>query len=254
MPEHSSWLSLVLHHFEETLSHNAQALGTSVLEGKEVDAHGIEPLIASAILMLILVAIAFAVRGKFLSEKGVEPEEKLSLSTFVEVFFEYFYGLAKDVMDAERAKKYFPIIAASASFVFIANVMALLPGMPVATSHLSITAGTALVVFVAFNIYGLAANGMGYILHLAGPAWYLAPLIFPLEVVGLIVRPITLAVRLMMNMAVDHLILGVIMGIAACLLPLPLMFLGCIVVVVQTLVFTLLTTIYIGLSTEHEAH
>jgi F-type H+-transporting ATPase subunit a len=68
------------------------------------------------------------------------------------------------------------------------------------------------------------------------------------------VRPVTVAVRLMLNMSVDHLILGIFMSLVPLLVPLPIMMLGVIVVVVQTLVFTLLTCIYIGLATEHEAH
>jgi F-type H+-transporting ATPase subunit a len=68
------------------------------------------------------------------------------------------------------------------------------------------------------------------------------------------VRPITLAVRLMLNMAVDHLILGIFLALVSVLIPLPVMLLGCIVIIVQTLVFTLLTCIYIGLATEHEEH
>jgi F-type H+-transporting ATPase subunit a len=58
----------------------------------------------------------------------------------------------------------------------------------------------------------------------------------------------------MLNMAVDHLILGIFLGLIAALVPIPVMLLGCIVVVVQTLVFSLLTCVYIGLATEHETH
>jgi F-type H+-transporting ATPase subunit a len=126
--------------------------------------------------------------------------------------------------------------------------------MPVATSSLNITLGCALVVFVLFNLYGLKENGLGYVKHLMGPAWYLAPLIFPVEVISLCVRPVTLAIRLMLNMAVDHLILSIFLGLVALLVPVPVMLLGCLVIIVQTLVFTLLTCIYIGLATEHEAH
>lgn len=67
-------------------------------------------------------------------------------------------------------------------------------------------------------------------------------------------RPVTLAVRLMLNMAVDHLILGIFLALVAVFVPLPVMALGIVVVIVQTLVFTLLTSIYIGLATEHEEH
>jgi F-type H+-transporting ATPase subunit a len=126
--------------------------------------------------------------------------------------------------------------------------------MPVATSNLNVTMGTALVVFLLFNYYGIREQGFSYVLHLFGPAWYLAWLIFPVECISLIVRPITLAVRLMLNMAVDHLILSIFLGLVAALVPLPVMVLGVLVIGVQTLVFTLLTCIYIGLATEHEAH
>jgi F-type H+-transporting ATPase subunit a len=157
-------------------------------------------------------------------------------------------------MDAKRAKKYFPLIGTSACFVFGANVLALLPGFPVATTSLSITLGSAFVVFILFNFWGLRENGFGYVKHLAGPAWYLAPLVFPIELISMCVRPITLGLRLMLNMSVDHLLLTIAMGFLTVLVPLPILALECVVVLVQTLVFTLLTCIYIGLATEHEEH
>ena len=68
------------------------------------------------------------------------------------------------------------------------------------------------------------------------------------------VRPVTLSIRLMINMAVDHLVGAIFLGMVAILVPLPLMFLAIIVVCVQTLVFCLLTSIYIGLATEKAEH
>ena len=255
MPEHSSWLTLLLEHMRETLEHNAHAIGTTFVGGRDATWHDFEPLITSLIVVVLLILTGLYIRVRMSRvDEAVIPDDSLTLRTFAEAFLGYFYDLAKSVMDADRAKRYFPIIGTSACFVFLANVMALLPGFPVATSHLSITLGCAIVVFIMFNAYGLMVNGLGYIKHLAGPAWYLAPLIFVIEVISLCVRPITLAVRLMLNMAVDHLILGIFLSLVATLVPLPVMVLGCLVVVVQTLVFTLLTCIYIGLATEHEAH
>jgi F-type H+-transporting ATPase subunit a len=239
----------------DTLEHNAHALGDSFVGGHPPTWESFEPLATALCIAALLIVVAFVVRSQMVKvDEAVIPDERLTLRTFMEVFLGYFYDLAKSVMDAERAKKYFPLIATAASFVFFANVMALIPGFPVATSSLSITLGCALVVFILFNIYGLVTNGFGYIKHLAGPAWYLAPLVFVIEVISLCVRPITLAVRLMLNMTVDHLILGIFLSLFAVLLPIPVMLLGIIVVVVQTLVFTLLTCVYIGLATEHEAH
>jgi len=254
MPEHSSFLTLILAHMRDTLDQNAHLLGETIIGGEKPTWHSWEPVYASGFVVALVILFALSIRGKLAGEAALIPEERLTARTFAEAFLEYFYDLAKSVMDAERAKKYFPIIGTSAMFVFFSNVMALVPGMPVATSNLNITMGCALVVFLMFNYYGLREQGMGYIKHLLGPAWYLAWLIFPVEVISLMVRPITLAVRLMLNMAVDHLILSIFLGFLAVLVPLPVMVLGILVVLVQTLVFTLLTCIYIGLATEHEAH
>jgi F-type H+-transporting ATPase subunit a len=255
MPEHTSWLTLLLGYMHETLDANAHALGESVLGHEAPSWHSFEPIATALLVTLIVLFVASRAGAKLgKADDAVIPEDKLTLRTFVEAFLGYFYDLAKSVMDADRAKKYFPLIATAALFVFFANVLALLPGMPVATSSLSITLGCALVVFLCFNAYGLATNGFGYVKHLAGPAWYLAPLVFPIELIGLCVRPVTLAVRLFLNMSVDHLILGIFTGLISLLIPIPLMVLGVLIVCIQTLVFTLLTCIYIGLATEHEAH
>lgn len=255
MPEHTSWLTLLFSYMHETLNANAHAFGTSVVQHEAPTWRSFEPIGAALLVALILLCIAANVSSQLKkTDESVIPEDRLTLRTFVEAFLSYFYDLAKSVMDAERAKKYFPVVATSAMFVFFSNVLALVPGFPIATSSLSITLGCALVVFVCFNAYGLATNGWGYIAHLAGPAWYLWILIFPIEVIGLCVRPITLAVRLFLNMSVDHLITGIFLGLISVLVPIPLMILGVLIVLIQTLVFTLLTCIYIGLATEHEAH
>ncbi len=255
MPSHSSWLTILLAKFRGNLEHNAHHLGKSFIGQKDPTWSNWEPFIASMLVFVLLFVIAFAVRARLSdTDKAVLPEDKLTLRTFIETFLGYFYDLCKSVMGPDRAKKYFHVVAGSALFVFVSNIMALIPGAPVATSNLNITFGCAAVVFVLFNLYGLQENGMAYIKHLAGPKWWLAPLIFPIEIISLCVRPVTLAVRLMMNMSVDHIVLGTFMGLIAILVPLPVLLLGCLVIVIQTLVFALLTAIYIGLATEHEDH
>jgi F-type H+-transporting ATPase subunit a len=254
MPEHASFLTLILAHFRETLEHNTSLIGRSVVGNVPPSWHSFEPLAASLFAFALVLVVAFAARARLAdANEAVIPDDSLTLRTFMEAFLGFFYDLAKGAMDAERAKRYFPLIGTAATFVFFANAMALIPGMPVATSNLNITLGSGLVVFICFNAYGLITNGMSYVKHLAGPAWWLAPLIFPIELISLCVRPVTLGVRLMINMAVDHLIVSLFMGLIAVLVPIPLMLLTILVVVVQTMVFTLLTCVYVGMATEHEA-
>jgi F-type H+-transporting ATPase subunit a len=254
MPNHSTWLTFILGSMKDNLEANVEVLGDSLL-GQRPTWMSFEPIAAAVFVAIVVLVLAFLARARLVQlDEAVVPDQKLTLRTFMEVFLGYFYDLAKSMMGPERAKKYFPIIGTSAIFVFFSNIMALLPGMPVATSNLNITLGCAAVVFLLFNLYGLQQNGLSYIKHLAGPAWYLAWLVFPIELISLCVRPITLAVRLMLNMSVDHLILGIFLSLFALVIPVPLMILGCLIVLIQTLVFTLLTTIYISLATEHEHH
>lgn len=253
MPGHSSWFTFLLAGMKENLSRNTSLIGDTLINGRPPTWMSFEPIVAAIFVAVVVLILGMAARARLTKlDEMVIPDDRLTLRTFMEIFLGYFYDLAKSMMGAERAKRYFPVIGASAIFVFFSNVMALLPGMPVATSSLNITLGCAIVVFVLFNFYGLKSNGWNYIKHLAGPAWYLAWLVLPIELISLCVRPITLAVRLMLNMSVDHLILGIFVSLLALVIPVPLMVLGCLIVLIQTLVFTLLTTIYISLATEHE--
>lgn len=254
MPEHSSWLTFVLAWFKDNLDQNLAVVGDSVVGHEAPSWTSFEPVAAMALVVGLVLTVSLIVRSRLRDpEQAIIPEDRLSLRTFVEIFLSYFYDLAKSVMGPERAKKYYAVIGAAAMFVFFSNIMALIPGMPVATGSLSITFGCALVVFVLFNVYGVMANGFGYLKHLMGPVWYMAPVVFPIELISLCVRPITLAVRLMLNMSVDHMILGIMMGMVPLLVPVSVQLLGVIIILVQTLVFTLLTAVYIALATEHDA-
>ncbi len=261
MPEHTSFLSYLIAMFPE-LGNNMTAFGDTFLGHRRVDAHGAEPIVASVLVFLLIIALAFGAKAQVQDyDKSVIPDEKLSLRTFFEIFIGYFYGMMKDMMGPTRAKKYFPVVGTAACFILFSNVLGMIPGFLPPTASWNTTFGCALVVLGAFTYYGLQAQGMGFITHLAGPwmGWPMLPiniLIFAIEFLStFIIRPITLSIRLMLNIAVDHLLLSIMLGMFAVFLPLPIMVLGTLVAVVQVLVFCLLTSIYIALATEgHEDH
>ncbi|MBX3200205.1 MAG: F0F1 ATP synthase subunit A [Labilithrix sp.] len=256
MPEHTSFLSYLIAMFP-ALGENMHNFGATFLGKKPVDAHGAEPIAASLLVVLVILFLAWRAKAAVTDyEKSVIPDEKLSLRTFFEIFIGYFYNMMKDMMGPKRAKRYFPVVGTAACFVFFSNVLGMIPGFLPPTATWNITAGCALVVLVAFTFYGLKAQGMGFITHLAGP--WMGPaflpiniLIFAIEFIStFIIRPVTLSIRLMLNIAVDHLLLSILLGIFTLFLPLPIMILGTLVAVVQVLVFCLLTSIYISLATE----
>jgi len=257
MPEHTSFFSYFLALFPE-LSRNMGIFGETFLGHRPVDAHSAEPIAASVAVMVVILALVLAVRPVLARrEQAVIPEATLTLRTFFEVWIGYWYGLMKDMMGAKRAKQYFPLIGSLSLFVIFGNVLGLFPGFTPPTSNWNITLGCAAVVFVMFNFYGIQANGLGYFKHLFGPwlGWPLVPvnlLLFVVESFSLCIRPMTLSIRLMLNMAVDHLLVTIALGMIALFLPVPVLVLATLVCIVQVLVFCILTSIYIALATEHE--
>ncbi|NUP13984.1 MAG: F0F1 ATP synthase subunit A [Polyangiaceae bacterium] len=257
MPKHTYWFTYLLDMFP-ALKSNVHNMGKSFF-GEEPGYRSAEPVLTSMLYMAILLVLAIIVRKRIKNvREAAVPSDKLTLVTFFEVFVGYFYDLAKGVMGPDRAKKYFPIIGAASLFIIFSNLIGMIPGFSSPTSSLNVTFGCALVVLATFNYYGLKANGWAYIAHYAGPKWYLAPLVFPIEILSsIIIRPVVLAVRLMVNIAVDHLLASIFLALVTLFVPIPIMFLGLIVCVVQTIVFCLLTAVYIGLATEpheHEGH
>lgn len=98
-----------------------------------------------------------------------------------------------------------------------------------------------------------------YLSHFANPVgawwgWILAPLMLPIELISHFARPLSLALRLLGNMTGDHVVLGVFLGLVPLLVPLPFIVLGAMVAVIQTMVFCLLTTVYIAMAVAHEEH
>jgi F-type H+-transporting ATPase subunit a len=257
MPEHTSLFSYLVAMFP-ALGQNAHVFGETFLGHQPVSAHGLEPLVGSLIVMLIIVGLTLIVRPALLARgSAVLPDANLTLRTFFEVWIGYWYGLMRDMMGPKRAKRYFPLVGSLSIFIVFSNFLGIIPGFTPPTSNWNVTIGCAAVVFVMFNYYGIKENGVGYFKHLFGPfmGWPLVPinlLLFVVETFSLLIRPLTLSIRLMLNMAVDHLLVTISLGMVALFLPVPVLVLSALVCIVQVLVFCILTSIYITLATEHE--
>jgi F-type H+-transporting ATPase subunit a len=153
----------------------------------------------------------------------------------------------------ENAKKYFPLLGASFFFILFANFLGIIPGFLPPTGNFNVPVACALVIFVMYNFYGFKENGLGYLKHFAGPVIFLAPLMFVIEVISHFVRPVSLSLRLFMNITGDHLILGVFTNLVHYIIPAIFIGLGIFVSFLQAFIFTVLSAIYISLATAHEA-
>jgi F-type H+-transporting ATPase subunit a len=118
---------------------------------------------------------------------------------------------------------------------------------------LNTNAALALTVFVMTHVIGFKKHGGAYVKHFMGPILWLAPLIFIIEIIGHLARPLSLTLRLFGNMWGHEIVLMIFLMLVPLFLPIPMMLMGVLIAFIQTFVFTLLAMIYIAGALE-EAH
>jgi F-type H+-transporting ATPase subunit a len=152
----------------------------------------------------------------------------------------------------EEARWLFPLAATIFIYIFIGNLIGIIPGFFPPTANLNTTASCAIVVVVFTHIIGVKYHGVKYIKHFMGPVWWMAPLIFVIEIIGHLARILSLSFRLFGNMMGHEIVLAILFGLAgAFFAPLPIMALGIFVAFVQGFVFFLLSIIYFSGAMEH---
>lgn len=196
-------------------------------------------------VMLVLFVLAFlATRGLKTIPSG--------LQNFMEVVVTGIENLIDETM-GHKGRAYFPLIATFALFILVSNLVALIPGFYPPTANLNTNFALALTVFAMTHIIGFKEHGIGYLKHFMGPILVLAPLMFIIEIIGHLARPLSLSLRLFGNMYGHEIVLMIFFGLVPFLLPIPMMLMGVLVAFIQTFVFTLLAMIYIAGALE-EAH
>ena len=207
---------------------------------------GVFLVIATAVARLQLMA-------RLKSEgEGIIPEPKMTYRNFFEIVSEQLYKMTENVLGEHDAPIYFPVIGSIFIFIFVSNLVGLIPGFPAGTSNMNTTMALGAFVFVYYNYCGLRANGLGYLKHFLGPVLWLSPLMLLIEVASHVFRPLSLALRLRGNIDGDHVVLGVFNGLTPYFIPVVFYGLGLFVCFVQAFVFSLMTMVYISLSTAHD--
>ncbi len=222
-----------------------------------------------SMFMAMLVTIFFIVLAGRLSVRNPGRTQIL-----IELFFGWLYDLFKAVLGSE-ARRYTPYLGTLFIFILVNNLFGMLPLGHSATSSFATTT-FALGMLTFFYVQGIALkkNGIkGYLFHMAGSPtcgleWGFSALLFPLHLLGELIKPISLSLRLFGNIfGEDALVATMVMlgtGIMFSLtgsqfvpgLPLqfPFYFLGLLSSTIQALVFTLLSTVYIALWLPHGDH
>lgn len=236
--------------------------------------------IAAGVLLLGGVAYRLSVSTKKLADmpdEALVPEANLGIKNIFELAGEFVQGLAKDIIGHHYAA-YLPMMIFIFLWTLVNNLLGSIPGFGSATDDLNTTLSMGLFVFLYYNFVGFKARGFQYLEdytgHLRGillPT--LGLIMFPIELVSNMVRPVTLGFRLRSNIYADHTVYGIVNNlfkglteflnetlgvvgsivghIVASIGPVPVFILGLLVAFIQAFVFTMLSMIYVGMATAH---
>ncbi len=194
--------------------------------------------------MLLTAFIAIFLAKVAMSNLQVVPKGTQNL---MEAYINGVWAMGTDVMGKAHARKYLALVATIGLFVGIANIIGIIPGFEAPSSSLNMTLTLALSVFVYYNYVGIKTHGViKYFKHFAGPVWWLAWLMFPVEIVSHISRIISLSFRLMGNIKGDDMFLAVILMLVPWVLPLIPFALLTFGAFLQAFIFMMLTYVYLA--------
>ncbi len=202
------------------------------------------------IACLLSVAIIWILKGRLSHEEPGGGQQTLELGVLA------VRSMLEDII-GPHGLKYFPVVMTFGVLILVSNLMGLFPLFMSPTSATSVTFALGLSSFLYYNYIGISENGIfGHLKHFAGPIWWIAPLIFPIELISNLIRPFSLGIRLFGNLFADEKVLETLAGLAppyTWLAPIPLMFLSAFVALVQTFVFILLSQLYLS-EVSHAPH
>ncbi|HEY6331999.1 MAG TPA: F0F1 ATP synthase subunit A [Blastocatellia bacterium] len=215
-----------------------------------------ETIIPTHIVMLIVLFIICVV-GALLLRGSLSVEKPSRGQQLLEVTVEQIRALLDQVV-GPYGVRYVPIIGSLAIFILIGNLMGLIPGLEAPTMSINVTGALGITSFLYYMSMGFRQQGVGYLKHFMGGltgAWLpIGIMIFFVELMSNFVRPITLSVRLFVNIFADHQIGQTFVQLVPPLVPIFTLLLGVFVAFVQTFIFIMLSMVYLSETVPHEEH
>lgn len=177
----------------------------------------------------------------------------VGLQNLMEYVVELLLTVCESTMGRRRGRRFFPVIATAFLFILFANWIGLVPPfgdvvwLRSANSDLNITLSMALIVFVLVQYWAIKSQGLPkYLKEFAVPN--------PLHILSELSRPISLAFRLFGNILAGEVVLITITGMVPLLLPVVFFGLEVFVGILQALIFSMLTMVFLTMATMHESH
>ena len=239
-----------LHFINALLNHWFAGPVDALLAGFHiVPAHPSRPIDNTFTLELIVFAVL--VLFFFVVRLSLSVEKPGAAQHIAEIVHEFVAGQADQVM-GHGYDRFMPVVTSILLFILLCNLCGLLPGIDTPTATPAVPFGLAIFTFVFYNLVGLRKNGpIGYFKHFLGPVWWIAPLMFPIEIISHFARMLSLTVRLYANMLASDLITIIFFSMIPLALPILGLGLHAFVAIMQAYVFMLLNIIYLAEATAH---
>jgi len=188
-------------------------------------------------VMALLVVTAWAITRRLRTDAGMSRWQNA-----LEVVVEFLRNQIREV-SGQAPERYLAFVGTIFVFVFVSNMLVILPGYVPPTASLSTTAALALVVFLAVPVYGIAGRGLGaYLRDYVKPN----PLMLPFNILSELSRTLALAVRLFGNVMSFTKIVAILLAVAPLVFPALLNALGLLTGAIQAYIFTILALVYIS--------
>ena len=209
--------------------------------------HPTEP-IPDYMAMQVLVALVLVALFLFLRLRlRLSLDRPGKLQHILEVGYGFIRSQAEEII-GHHGHRFVPMVLTLGLFILFGNLVGLIPTFGAATSHIEVTVGCAMVAFLYYHYAGVQQQGLlKYIRHFCGPMLVLAPLMFPIEIVSHLARPLSLSVRLFANIFAGHQVAEVFFDLSKGI-AVPMIFLGLdtFISFLQAYIFMLLTMVYLS--------
>lgn len=214
--------------------------------------------IAAVILTLLLV---------YAARKNTRTRVPAGFGNLMEVFVVFIRDEVVLPNMGPKGLTYLPYLLTTFFFILTMNLLGLIPYGASATGNVSVTAGLAAIAFVMIQVAAIRAQGFGhYLAHLTGGVhWALWPIMIPIEILGLFTKPFALCIRLFANMTGGHIVIVSLIGLIFLFRSYPVAiapvgfavginFLELFVAFLQAYIFTMLTSLFMGVGMQAESH
>lgn len=232
---------------------NLAGVGNAILGLVGVHAHNPDRpwtnWITTQLLLAAVIIVVFAVLKPKLS-----MDKPGKMQHIFEAVYNFLYSESKSNV-GHHGHHYLSFFGSIFIFVLFGNLLGIIPGLESPTMFPYVPAGLAIASFFYYNMIGIKENGVGkYLAHFAGPVPALAPLMFPIEIISNLARPLSLTIRLYANMYAGEMVTVLFISLTYLVMPAVFMGLHVFVSFLQAYIFALMTMLYVGGAVAHEEH